>query len=108
MTATGALGSIRHRGATAAARADLAELPARLDEIDAWIAEGVLGGDELNAADFQIAPERRDGCRASRTSRRSSPAGRRRRTRCGSPASPRHAPAVFPEDWLRPLRSAAP
>lgn len=46
-----------HHGATdAAVRRDLSELPARLDEIDAWIAEGVLGGDELNAADFQIAP----------------------------------------------------
>ena len=41
---------------TAAARRDLAELPARLDEIDAWLADGILGGDALNAADFQIAP----------------------------------------------------
>ncbi len=46
-----------HHGASdGAARRDLAELPARLDEIDAWIADGVLGGDALNAADFQIAP----------------------------------------------------
>jgi glutathione S-transferase len=34
----------------------LAELPAMLDRIDAWIAEGVLGGDELNVADFMVAP----------------------------------------------------
>ena len=33
-----------------------AELPALLDRIDAWIAEGVIGGEELNAADFMIAP----------------------------------------------------
>jgi len=46
-----------HHGVTdAAARRDLAELPARLDEIDAWIGDGTLGGDALNAADFQIAP----------------------------------------------------
>ena len=32
------------------------ELPALLDRIDAWIAEGVLGGPELNAADFMVAP----------------------------------------------------
>jgi glutathione S-transferase len=32
------------------------ELPALLDRVDAWIAEGVLGGAELNAADFMIAP----------------------------------------------------
>jgi glutathione S-transferase len=34
----------------------LAELPAQLDRIDAWIADGVLDGPELNAADFLIAP----------------------------------------------------
>jgi glutathione S-transferase len=34
----------------------LADLPAMLDKIDAWIADGVLGGAELNAADFMIAP----------------------------------------------------
>jgi glutathione S-transferase len=34
----------------------LAELPAMLDRIDAWIAEGVLGGAELNVADFMVAP----------------------------------------------------
>jgi glutathione S-transferase len=34
----------------------LADLPAMLDRIDAWIADGVLGGEELNAADFMIAP----------------------------------------------------
>jgi glutathione S-transferase len=31
-------------------------LPCVLDEVDAWIAVGVLNGRELNAADFQIAP----------------------------------------------------
>jgi glutathione S-transferase len=39
-----------------AERQALAELPAMLDRIDAWIAAGVLGGPELNAADFLIAP----------------------------------------------------
>ena len=35
---------------------DLAALPAMLDRVDAWIAEGVLGGEPPNAADLQIAP----------------------------------------------------
>jgi glutathione S-transferase len=35
-------------------RADLAELPGHLDRIDAWIAEGVMGGSAPNAADLQI------------------------------------------------------
>jgi glutathione S-transferase len=34
----------------------LSELPGMLDTIDAWIAQGVLDGPELNAADFLIAP----------------------------------------------------
>lgn len=34
----------------------LAELPAMLDRIDAWIADGVLGTEQLNAADFMVAP----------------------------------------------------
>jgi len=34
----------------------LASLPAMLDRIDAWIADGILGGAQLNAADFMIAP----------------------------------------------------
>lgn len=35
-------------------QADLAALPAQLDHIDAWIADGVLGGETPNAADLQI------------------------------------------------------
>ena len=40
----------------AAERELLAELPVMLDRIDAWIADGLLGGVELNAADFMVAP----------------------------------------------------
>ena len=36
-------------------RADLAALPSLLDRVDALIAEGAIGGEEPNAADFQIA-----------------------------------------------------
>ena len=38
-------------------RADLAALPGMLQRIDDWIAEGVLGGEELNAADLQIGDQ---------------------------------------------------
>jgi glutathione S-transferase len=37
-----------------AERADLDALPSHLDKIDAWIADGVLDGEQLNAADLQI------------------------------------------------------
>jgi glutathione S-transferase len=40
----------------AADRQLLADLPALLDRIDSWIADGVLGGAQLNAADFMVAP----------------------------------------------------
>ena len=40
----------------AAERRLLAGLPATLDRIDAWIADGVLGGPQPNAADFMVAP----------------------------------------------------
>jgi glutathione S-transferase len=34
----------------------LADLSTMLDQIDAWIADGVLGGAQPNAADFMVAP----------------------------------------------------
>jgi glutathione S-transferase len=37
-------------------RADLAALPAQLDQIDQYLADGVLNGEQPNAADLQIAP----------------------------------------------------
>ena len=44
-----------NRASDDAARADLAALPGYLDRIDGWIEEGVLGGEQPNAADLQIA-----------------------------------------------------
>jgi glutathione S-transferase len=37
-----------------AARADIAALPALFDRIDGLIADGTIGGDQPNAADFQL------------------------------------------------------
>jgi glutathione S-transferase len=48
--------SARFNEATDAnARAALAVLPDLLDRVDAWIADGTIGGPDPNAADFQIA-----------------------------------------------------
>jgi glutathione S-transferase len=44
----------RNKADDAKAKADLAALPAQLDHIDAWIADGVLSGEQPNAADLQI------------------------------------------------------
>ena len=40
--------------ATRPRRADIAALPGQLDRVDGWIADGLIGGDEPNAADLQI------------------------------------------------------
>lgn len=37
-------------------RADLAQLPELFDQVDQYIADGVLNGEQPNAADLQIAP----------------------------------------------------
>lgn len=46
--------AFKNKAGEQSARADLAALPGNLDRIDAWIAEGVLGGEQPNAADLQI------------------------------------------------------
>lgn len=51
---TAKLMAMRNKADDDKARADLTALPAQLDHIDAWIADGVLGADQPNAADLQI------------------------------------------------------
>lgn len=97
-----------HHGATDAAAAhDLATLKARLDQIDGWIHTGLLNSDDLNAADFQIAPNIAwllcfediapfiQGRPAAAHAARAAGEVHRR------------VPRVFPDSWLQPLRVAA-
>lgn len=51
---TARLMAIRNKARDPAARADIAALPGQLDQIDGWIADGLLGGEQPNAADLQI------------------------------------------------------
>jgi glutathione S-transferase len=47
---------VRLNGASeGAVRADLRSLPRHLDRVDGWLADGVIGGPDANAADLQIA-----------------------------------------------------
>jgi glutathione S-transferase len=85
-------------------RADLAALPGMLQRIDDWIAEGVVGGEQPNAADFQIAPTVRlamtlDDLRPAIEPR---PAGELALRLV--PEYPGQAPPVLPPEWLEPLR----
>jgi glutathione S-transferase len=87
-------------------RANLASLPGDLDRIDGWISDGVMGGEEPNAADFQIAPSVRllmtfDDLRPAISSR---PAGELAMRLL--PDFKGQMPPVLPQDWLPPaLRS---
>lgn len=85
--------------------ADLASLRADLDRIDAWIAEGVIGGPEPNAADFQLAPSIRllmtfDDLRPFIEARPCSELAKRI-----VPDFPGRTPPVFPAEWLSGLRA---
>jgi glutathione S-transferase len=51
---TARLMALKNKARDDAARADLLALPGLLDRIDAWIADGLLGGERPNAADLQI------------------------------------------------------
>lgn len=89
-------------------RADLAALPGALERIDAWIADAVLGGEDLNAADYQIATSVKllmtlDDLRPAIAER---PAGEHAERVV--PDFPGRTPPVYPAAWLEPLRAAEP
>ncbi len=101
------LASGAHQATDDAGREDLALLPERLDQIDAWIEDGLLNGPELNAADFQIAAnvsamllfddlapfiERRPAAALARRV---------------APDYPGHVARVLPAAWLAPLEVAS-
>ena len=89
-------------------RADLAALPAQLDRIDGWIADGTIGGTEPNAADYQLATS----LRLLMTVEDVRPAIESRP--CGEmamrvvPDFPGRVPPVLPQEWLASVREGAP
>src|SRR4051794_31106722 len=89
-------------------RRDLAALPGLLQRIDDWIAEEVLNGQQLNAADFQIGASVRLAMTLEdlRPEIESRPAGALAMR--VAPDYPGDAPAVLPAAWLEPLRRPSP
>ncbi len=83
---------------------DLAALPGLLDKVDSWIAAGVLNGEQLNAADFQIAPSLGLALTLAdlKPAIEGRPAGALARRVV--PNYPGHAPPILPAEWLQPLR----
>jgi glutathione S-transferase len=86
-------------------RADLASLPADLDWIDGWIADGVMGGGEPNAADYQITPSIRLAITFDdlRPAIKQPPAGQLAMRVVPDFAG--RTPPVFPAEWLEGLRA---
>ncbi len=87
-------------------RAALAALGGLLQQVDDLIAAGTIGGEELNAADFQIAPSLRLAMTLQdlRPFIEERPAGRLvERVR---PEIAGDFPPILPPAWLQPLRSA--
>ena len=81
-------------------KADLAAIPAAIDRVDALLAEGVIGGNDLNAADFQIATSVRlllayDDVAPLIEGRPAAEHARRVVKYYDA-----HFPKVFPQDWL--------
>jgi glutathione S-transferase len=81
-------------------RADLAALPGTLDRIDALIADGTIGGEQPNAADFQIASTVRlllamEDLRPLVEGRPGAQLARRL-----FPTYPEPFPRAFPQEWL--------
>jgi len=105
---SGRLAATRHRATDAAGRRDAAALPERLDQIDAWIAAGLLDGRELNAADFQIAPNVAGLLSFAEFAPfiEGRPAAAHARRVAGEHPRRREDP-ILPDEWLEPLRSAA-
>jgi glutathione S-transferase len=90
------------------ARAALEKLPRLLDRVDDWIESGVLNGERLNAADFQIAPSlglamTLDDLRPAIENR---PAGALARRVV--PNYPGRMPPVLPAEWLDSLAGTQP
>lgn len=87
-------------------RADLAALGGLLDRVDELIAAGTLDGEELNAADFQIAPSIRLAMTFQdlRPLIEARPAGRLAKR--VQPEIAGDIPPILPPAWMQPLRSA--
>jgi glutathione S-transferase len=95
-----------HRATDDAGREDIALLPERLDQIDAWIAEGVLDGPELNAADYQVAVNvsalmLSDDFRPYIEGRPAAALAHR-----VAPDYVGHLGPIVPDDWMAPLRAS--
>jgi glutathione S-transferase len=87
---------------------DLAALPGLLQKVDDLIEAGVIGGEQPNAADFQIAPSLGLALTLAdlRPAIEARPAAQLAKRIV--PDYPGHMPPILPPAWLEPLRGGEP
>lgn len=97
-----------HKATDETVRANLAVYGDMLDKVDAYIAAGTIGGNEPNAADFQIAPSIRLAMTMQdlRPLIEARPAGEFAKR--VQPQIAGDFPPIFPAEWLEPLRATTP
>lgn len=88
-------------------RIDLREIPEMLDQIDGYIADGVIGGEEPNAADLQILSSlwlwrSMDDLRGALDER---PCGEASAALFGEPAG-HIAGGILPAEWFTELNAS--
>jgi glutathione S-transferase len=87
-------------GGQEGARQALRDLPAAMDHVDSLIADGIIGGKEPNAADFQIVPSVRILAEMEDTAPFVTGRPADAWSRALLPDSPGHAPALLPREWI--------
>ena len=99
--------AFRNKAKDENARADVLGLPAQLERIDGWIAEGLMGAEQPNAADLQIGSTIRllMSIGDVRPLIESRPAARL--SRYFPPLVGEVPPGALPADWLAPPRRPA-
>jgi len=88
-------------------KAAIAALPGILDRLDAWIADGTIGDQEPNAADFQVAPSivLAMTCADLRPAIEHRPIGLLAKKLI--PVYAGDMPPGLPAEWLKPLQASA-
>ena len=92
----------------AAVRADIAALGEHLAEVERLREEGVIGGEQPNAADFQIASSLRSLAKFGDLEPYVADHPAIRWAATVVPALPGPVPAALPREWLQPLHAAEP
>lgn len=83
---------------------NLTALPEWLDRLDAWVADGTLGGETPNAADFQIATSIRLAATLQDLRPFIEPRPIWEAATRVAPEYPGDVPPALPAEWLAPLR----